>query len=294
MDILSRVLADFILLIGRQAQTFWDNLALLNFSLPQIFLDIVLVAIIFYFIFSLLQGSRALHMLIGIGVLAILFILSKALQLVALGWLLDKFLTVFLIAIPIIFQRELRMGLERIGNTKIFLNQRARQIDRMILNIVDACEILAKEKTGALIVVQGTVPLKEFVDTGVMLDAAVSRELLQSIFNVKSPLHDGAVIIEENKIIAASCILPHSFETNHSGLGTRHKAALGLSENTDASIVVVSEERGTISFAREGKMERHITAGELQSLLLRALQPARRNGKELKPSHAINRKNKRP
>lgn len=276
MEILSRPIANFILFIGEQTQIFWGNLVLLNFSWQQIVIDIALVAIIFYFIFSLIKGSRAVHVLIGLSIIGALFILSKALQLVALGWLLDRFLTVVLVAIPIIFQKELRLGLERLGHTKIFLNQRERRIDRMILNIIDACNVMARERTGALIVIQHTTPLKEYVDTGIEMGAKVSKELLLSIFMPKSPLHDGAAIIANEKIQAASCILPHSFEQTASGLGTRHKAALGLSESTDASVIVVSEERGTIAFAQNGKMERNLDAAQLRSYLNQALQPAKK------------------
>lgn len=276
MEVLSRPVANFILFIGEQTQIFWGNLVLLNFSWQQIAIDIILVAVIFYLIFSLLQGSRAVHVLIGLSIIAVFYFLSKALQLVALSWLLDRFMTVVLVAIPIIFQKELRIGLERLGHTKLFLNQRKRRIDRMINSIVDACDVMAKEKTGALIVIQHTVPLKEYVDTGVELGAKVSKELLLSIFKPKSPLHDGAVIIANERILGASCILPHSFENIASGMGTRHKAALGLSETTDASVVVVSEERGTIAFSKNGKMDRNLDATQLQSALTKALQPPKK------------------
>lgn len=279
MEALSRVIAEFILFIGQQARVFWENLALLDFSWTQIITDIALVSIIFYFIFSLLQGSRAVHILIGLSMIGLMFFVSKAFQLVTLGWLLDKFVTVFLVAIPIIFQRELRMGLERLGHTKLFLSQKARLIDRMIMSIVESGSTMAQEKTGALIVVEGAIPLKEFIDTGIPLNAAISKELLLSVFNGHSPLHDGAVIIRDERIIAASCVLPHSFENDLPGLGTRHKAALGLAESTDAVIVVVSEEKGTISFAREGKLERNITPAKLKSLLTQSLESKKENGK---------------
>lgn len=274
MDFISQFVTNFIILVGEQTKVFWDNLVLLNFSWQQITLDIVLVAVIFYFIFVLIKGSRAFHVLIGLIFIILLYFLSKMLQLVALGWLMDRFMTVVLVAIPIIFQKEIRMGLERLGNTKVFLTQKARKIDRMIINITDACEYMAKEKIGALIVLQKSIPLKEYVDTGILLNASVSKELILSIFQPKGPLHDGAVIIGNEKIQAASCILPHSFENTDSSMGTRHKAALGLSENSDAAVVVVSEERGAISYALNGSMERNISKGRLQTLLQEALQPS--------------------
>lgn len=277
---ISRWIAEFIFFLGTQTQNFWGNLVLLNFSLPQILLDITLVAIIFYSIFVLLRGSRAVHVLIGLGIILLFYFLSKALQLVALGWLMDRFLTVTLVAIPVIFQQELRMGLERLGQTKIFQNQQSREIDRMIKNIVEASESMAKNKQGALIVIKHAVSLKEYIDSGVKLNAKVSKELLLNIFSPNTPLHDGAVIIENEKIAAAACLLPHSAINEKSEImGTRHKAALGLSENTDASIVVISEERGEISFAYRGKIHRKINPEELKNFLIENLKPVQNKKK---------------
>jgi diadenylate cyclase len=275
MDLISRFIADFILFIGHQAQVFWSNLALLNFSWQQIGLDILLVAVFFYFVLRLIKGSRALHILIGLVVVSVIYLISRTMQLVTLAWLLEKFLTVTLIAIPVIFQQELRMALEKLGHTKLFLKQNARQIDKMIINIVQACETLAAAHKGALIVIQNAVPLKEFTDTGISLDAKISRELILSIFNPASPLHDGAIIIKDQKIVAASCILPHSSRSDGSVMGTRHKAALGLSENTDAGVVVVSEEKGAVSFAIEGEIERNIKPERLHELLISLLNPGK-------------------
>lgn len=276
MDIISRGITEFILFVGEQTRIFWNNLILLNYSWQQIVLDIFLVSILFYYIFSLLKGTRAVHIITGLIIIALIFAISQAFDLVTLRWLIDRFLTVALISIPIIFQKELRMGLERLGHTKIFLRHKARQRDLMIISIVKACESLAKDSVGALIVVQNTVPLKEFIETGVDLNAKVSRELLESIFRPKSPLHDGAVIIADEHIKAASCILPHSSEVKTSELGTRHKAGLGLSENTDAGVVIVSEEKGTISFAYNGKLEKGIKPAQLQLSLTELLKPKRK------------------
>lgn len=278
MDIISRWIADFIFFIGRQTQSLWGNLVLLNFSPWQVFLDILLVAIIFYSIFLLLRGSRAVHVLIGLIIILMIYFLSKALQLVALGWLMDRFLTVTLVAIPVIFQQELRMGLERLGNTRFFVNQQSREIDHMIKDITDAAAKMAQARIGALIVIQHAVPLKEYIDTGVKLNAKVSQELLVNIFSPGTPLHDGAVIIEHERIAAAACLLPHSSSATQM-MGTRHKAALGLSENTDASVIVISEERGEISFAYHGKMAKNIDGDQLKHFLtenLKALRPKKK------------------
>jgi len=280
LDIISKLIADSIIAIGRQAQAFWDNLTLLNFSFAQVFIDILLVSIIFYYIFVLLKGSRAVNILIGLVIVGFIFALSKALQLITLGWLLDRILTVILVAIPIIFQQELRMALEKLGHTKISLSQKAKKINFFVSNIVEACEFLCSQKIGALIVLQNTVPLKEYIDTGIALNANISKELVENIFLPKSPLHDGAIILNEDKIIAASCVLPHSFKSYGQVLGTRHKAALGLSENTDAKIIVLSEEKGTISYAESGRLERNITPARLQVILTDFLKPSRHHKKK--------------
>ncbi len=275
METISRWIAEIILFIGKQAQTFFENVTLLNFSFAQVFIDILLVSILFYYLFLLLKGSRAVNVLFGLIIVGLVFTISKALQLFALGWLLDRFLTLLLVAIPVIFQQELRMALEKLGHTKFSLSQKVKAINLLISNIVEACETLSKEKSGALIVLENTVPLKEYVDTGIKLHASVTKELILSIFLHRSPLHDGAVIIKDDEIVAASCVLPHSFKSYGQVLGTRHKAALGLSENTDAKIIVISEEKGSISFAEKGSMERNISTARLQVLLTDFLKPGR-------------------
>lgn len=280
MDIFSRWLADAVLFIGRQAQGFWENLILLNFSPGQVVIDILLVSILFYYIFVLLKGTRAVNILFGLIIVGFVFALSKALQLVTLGWLLDRFLTVILVAIPVIFQQELRMALERIGHTKIPTSQKERELTAMINNLVESCDYMGKQKIGALIVLENSVPLKEYVDTGIPLNSKLSKELILSIFMNRSPLHDGAVIIRDGLLAAASCVLPHSFKTYNQTLGTRHKAALGLSENTDAKIVVVSEEKGTISFAQNGHLEQNISLSRLQAMLTDFLKPPRHHKKK--------------
>lgn len=278
MDVINQFLAKFILTIGQQTQTFFENLSLLNFSLPQVLLDILLVSILFYYGFLILKGSRAVNVLLGLVVVIFVFAFSKAFQLTTLNWILDKFFTIALVALPVIFQQELRMALEKIGHTKFSLSQKVKETNLLISNVVEACEFLVKQNHGALIVFENAISLKEYVETGVPLNAKLSKELLVSIFHPKSPLHDGAVIIQNGQIAAASCILPHSFKSYGQVLGTRHKAALGLSEATDARIIVVSEEKGATSFAQQGNLERNITPARLQILLTDFLKP----GKNLK------------
>lgn len=274
MEFVSHWIAELIVFIGNQARVFWENVTLLNFSTSQILLDIVIVAVIFYFLFSLLKGSRALHVLIGLGFIGGLFIISRVFQLVALSWLLERFFTIILVAIPVLFQQEFRMALERLGHTKIFLQHKEQEIERMTQEIVNACTRMAGKKIGALIVLQQNITLKEYEDTGISLQAKVSGELIESIFHPTSPMHDGAIIIGNQRIRSASCILPHSYK-NTPGLGTRHKAALGLSETTDAAVIVVSEEKGTISFAKGGSLEKNIQEDALYRSIIQTLQPPR-------------------
>lgn len=274
MEIISHWIAELILFIGNQARVFWENVTLLNFSTTQILLDIIIVSVIFYFLFSLLKGSRALHVLIGLSFIGGLFIISRVFQLVALSWLLERFFTVILVAIPVLFQQEFRMALERLGHTKLFLQHKEQEIEHMAQEIVNACSKLAGERIGALIVLQQNITLKEYEDTGISLQAKVSADLIEAIFHTTSPMHDGAIIIGNQRIRSASCILPHSYK-NMPGLGTRHKAALGLSETTDAAVIVVSEEKGTISFAKGGVLEKNISPQTLQRLIIQTLQPPR-------------------
>ena len=280
MDILSRWFADLIIFIGHQARNFWDNLVILNFSWIQISIDILLVSFVIYFIIKQLKGTRTVHILTGLSMVFLVFVISKWLNLLTFSWLLDKSFTILLVAIPVIFQQELRAALEKLGNTKPFLKQQARELDQMVSDTVDACYSLAKKREGALIVFQQSVPLKEFIETGIIMDAKISKELLMSIFNHQTPLHDGAVIVLDQKIAAASCILPNTIKSEESGFGTRHKAALGLSENTDALIVVISEERGTVSFVLNGNMEKNILPARLHSLLLHNLNTQKHKKKK--------------
>jgi diadenylate cyclase len=268
MEYINKGIAEFILFITREAGTFWENLVLLQFSWPQVIIDIALVSIVFYYIFILLKGSRAIHILIGLLILAFIFLLSKALQLFATGWLLDRFLTLILVAIPVIFQQELRRGLEKLGQTRIFSSSEVGAADILIGNLVDVSVIMAKRKVGALVVLKKDVSLNEYAETGVPINGKISKELILSIFFPKTPLHDGAIIIEGDKVVAAACVLPHSYKfTADRSLGTRHKAAIGLAENTDAHVIVISEERGTISYAHNGRLEHDITPEKLQKFL---------------------------
>jgi diadenylate cyclase len=283
MNFLNNAVADFILFISRELGAFWENLVLMQFSWPQVFIDILLVSIVFYYIFVLIRGSRAVHIIIGLAILAFIFVLSNILQLFATGWLLDRFLTLILVAIPVIFQQELRRGLEKLGQTRIFSNNGEVHASGILIGtLVEASVIMAENKIGSLIVLHRDVLLNEYAETGVQINGKVSKELLLNIFFPKSPLHDGAVILKGEKIIAAACVLPHSYKHDDHALGTRHKAAIGLAENTDAHVIVVSEEKGTISYAHNGRLEKHITPEKLQKFLKEFYAPRTGNIKKVK------------
>jgi diadenylate cyclase len=267
IDQINLVFLNFIEFSSTTLANYWQNFALLNFSLPQIFIDIFLVSIVFYSLFVLLKGSRAYHILLGLLMVGVIFLLSKFFNLIATGWLLDRFFTVTLIAIPVIFQQELRMALEKLGKTKIFPMSSPEEVEMTVQNVLAAIDSLQRAKCGALLVLKNEVSLSEYADTGVEMNANISKELIESIFIKKSPLHDGAMILDNNKIKAAGCILPPSFKNYGHDFGTRHKAAIGLSEATDAHVIVLSEERSTLSYAKDGKIEQNIDTERLEKLM---------------------------
>lgn len=273
MDFLSQGVARLINGISDTTGSFWHNIDISQYSVFQIALDILLVTILFYWLIMIIRGTRATNIMVGVGVMAVVFALSRMLNLVALGWILDRFLTVILIAIPIIFQQEIRRGLEKLGRTKFFIAQEAKEIDIVRSELINGCFDMAEKKIGALIVLRGEVSLKEYIDTGVILDSHITEELLLSLFARQSPLHDGAIIIDYLKIVAAGCVLPHSFKEYGHSFGTRHKAALGLSESTDAHVFVVSEEKGTVSYVFQGSIEKDITPERMQIILTRFFLP---------------------
>jgi len=233
---------------------------------PYWYLDILVVAVIFYWILLLLQGTRTVHIVSGLIVLAMIFLLGKYLQLPALNWILTHLLTIVVIAIPIVFQEELRRGLERLGQPRFF-NLKITSAAALTQEIVEAVTKMATSKVGALIVLKNRISLKEYIDSGVKLDAVASKELLLNIFYPRSPLHDGAVILEGERVVAAGAVLPLSQESLRARYGTRHKSALGVSEHSDAVAIVVSEERGTISICRDGKMIIDINSEQLEEML---------------------------
>jgi diadenylate cyclase len=234
-------------------------------------LDILLVALIFYLLLRLFQGTQAVQLLRGIILLVLaITVLSNLLKLRAFTWLIRNSISALLIAIPVIFQPELRRALERIGRTSTLLGRPLREetVEQVTREIVDACEILSERRHGALIVLERTTGLQDYVETGERIDSGVSSELLQTIFFPNTPLHDGAVVIREDRIVAARVVLPLAeYMTAQAHLGTRHRAALGITDQTDAVAIVVSEETGIMSVAHNGRMIRRLDRNRLSSVL---------------------------
>lgn len=236
------------------------------------FIDILIVAVIVYYLINLIRETRAMQLVKGILFLFAVFFLSQWLRLNALNYILGGIMQIGAFAIIVLFQPELRNLLERMGRFNVgnilSSGTSEEEIKHVIESVSIAAENMAKTKTGALIVMERTTRLGEFISTGTMLEANASSRLLENIFVPNTPLHDGAVIIRGNKIITAGCLLPLSANPNLSrDLGTRHRAALGLSEVTDAAIVVVSEETGIISIALNGSLTRNLSRDTLEKAL---------------------------
>lgn len=234
-------------------------------------LDITLVALIFFGVLRLLRGTTAVTLLRGIFVIGVLaVIVSRVFRLNMFSYLLGYSITGLVVAVPVLFQPELRRALERIGRVGVpGVSTGGNGSQQLIDTVCDTVERLTNRKTGALIVLENQTGLKEYAETGVPLDAVISVELLMTIFHTNTPLHDGAVIVRDNRISAAGCVLPltESTTTGIFALGTRHRAAIGVTESTDAIAVVVSEETGRISIARLGRMVSNLDEERVRRIL---------------------------
>lgn len=231
--------------------------------------DILLVALIFYGALRMFQGTQAVSLLRGILVVVLVATLAAS-RLTAFNWLVRNSLPMILVAIPVIFQPELRRALERLGRTSNLIGRTSREnvVQQVIFEIVVAVENLARQQTGALIVIEGTTGLEEYLETGERIDAKVSSRLLMTIFFPGTSLHDGAVVVRGDQILAAACVLPLTSRTlSDSSLGTRHRAATGITEQNDALAIVVSEETGIISVARNGRLVRRLDGQRLRRVL---------------------------
>jgi len=247
--------------------TFWDVFRSL--------LDIACVSVLFYYLFQLIRGTRAVQIIQGVGVLLLILLISFILKLETIYWILRYFLYAIAVALPIVFQPELRRALQQIGRGGVIhgaLSRLGREdIEALVNELALAVNILSQTRNGALIAMERETGLEEYIETGTVINGDVSTRILLTIFWMHAPLHDGAVILRGNKIVAAGCHLPLSDHVplglDHH-LGTRHLAALGLAEQTDSMVVVVSEETGDISVAHEGTLARRLNDDQLRTALM--------------------------
>ncbi len=232
-------------------------------------LDITLVAVLCYHLLLLLSGTRAANLLKGLGLLLLVRIVAAHFAFYSVAWIIEAGMTVGLIAIIVIFQPELRAGLERIGRGGVFVEPLEREaIVSIVREISESLARMARSRTGALIVFERRTGLREFIETGVALDSSVTAELLITVFKVGTPLHDGAVIIRGERLAAASCFLPLSQNPDlPKETGSRHRAAIGVTEVTDCVAITVSEETGAVSWVEGGKMTRGLSTDEFKRRL---------------------------
>jgi diadenylate cyclase len=240
-------------------------------------LDILLVAILIYQFLVLVRGTRAAPMLVGVAALGLAFYFARLGDLRTLNWLLSTLLPFAVFALIVVFQSEIRHALANLGS-RISLMRSSSSVADVYDDIVLAANLFSQNQTGALIVIEREIGLRTYIESGVSLDARLSYDLLATVFRPSAPLHDGAVIVQRDRIAAAACFLPLSMNPVLSTqLGTRHRAAIGITEETDAVAVIISEETGTISMAVAGSMERELTVERLRerlSHLLRRYAPA--------------------
>ncbi len=260
-------------------------------------LDIIILTFLVYYLIKLMRETRAMQLLKGIFFLLIMFALVQIFELKAMGFLIDNFLQVGIIAVIIVFQPELRRILEKVGRTRVStftqsidrLPGNASARDRAIEGITAACSRLHDSKTGALIVIERETKLGDIIEkeTTSIINAECEPELFCNLFFNKAPLHDGAVIIRDNRIYAAGCFLPNTQKDQYlsTDLGSRHRAALGMSENSDALVIVVSEETGTISVAKDGQLTRNLAPEALKNILQSLMPGAVSEKKKKARSH---------
>ncbi len=241
-------------------------------------LDILVVAMVVYWLILLVKGTRAEMMLWGLSVIVIVYFLSQRMGFYTLHWILTNFLGSIVIIIVVVFQQDIRRALMRMGRP--FASRELMYPKEFLSEIINAVSALSERKEGALIVVEREFELKEIVETGVDIDAKVSEELLLSIFNPNSPLHDGAVVVRGGRVVCAGCILPLTEREMEKGIGTRHRAALGLTEETDAVVLVVSERTGEVSLVVGDDLESGLDS---MALLTRLKQEFTRKGSTVFP-----------
>lgn len=248
------------------------------------YLDIVIVALLVYKLLPLIKAPSTMRIARAVVVVIVIVVLTDALNLYTLNWILSQLMSVGLIAVVILFQPELRRMLDRLGSVKLrtlfgISAKPVQEMDAVISQTVMACETMSRERVGALIVFAREARLDDYFKTGTKIDGQVSEQLIRNIFFPKASLHDGAMIIRDGRVAAAGCVLPLSDSNRISlDLGTRHRAGLGMSEVSDAVVVIVSEETGTISVAVGGMLKRHLAPQMLERLLRNELCPDAQDG----------------
>ncbi|MCX5726314.1 MAG: diadenylate cyclase CdaA [Candidatus Saganbacteria bacterium] len=244
-------------------------------------LDVAIVAIILYYVLLWLQGTRAIQLLRGLLILLLIYLFGRGLGLYTINWLFDKFIAVIIVMLIIVFQPELRRALERLGRGRMLSQLGFAPPTRgswFVRHVIKAVEALSESRIGALIVLERNTGLSDFLESGTILDSMISAEQILSIFSPKSPLHDGAIIIQGDRIAGAKCLLPLSeSKLLDKRLGTRHRAAVGITEQTDAFVIVVSEKTGIVSVAENGYLTRGVTKEMLEEKLfsLYKVEPVR-------------------
>ena len=259
-----------------------------EFDLLRDGLDILILALLFYFVLRFFRSRKAGTLIIGILICVVLYVVAEQLGLTGVKYILSGVFKIGALAIVIIFQPEIRDLLESIGSGSLKGIRTISELRRdkqakfkAIDNICKAVRVMSADKTGALIVIGRTTQLEDIVHTGIEINADVSDYLIRNLFYDKAPLHDGAVVIEGNRIKAAACILPLPKHTYvHNELGTRHRAAIGLSEVSDAIIIIVSEESGVVSVAKESELKRNFTEDSLRNFLIKELVGNKNNSKQ--------------
>lgn len=232
--------------------------------------DVLVVTVALYELLRLIRGTRAVQMAFGSALLVLVFFISRWAPLQTVNWLIRNIFGYVVFAAIVIFQNDIRRALAHFGRTPFFQYfSKREELDETIEEIAVAASLLADKRTGAIVVIERAIGLRNYIESGIPLDATITHDLLMSVFQTGSPLHDGAVIVQEDRIAAAACFLPLTVNPQLSReLGTRHRAAIGLSEETDAIAVVVSEESGAISLAVDGGIERGLSPQRLRERLL--------------------------
>ncbi len=267
----------------------WDRIvaAILQLNIGwRDIIDIVIISYIFYRLILIIRGTRAEQLIKGLVLLLLAMVVSDKAGLNTLHWMLKQFMTIGLIAIPIVFQPELRRALEQLGRGRFFRRSywNPQEFDQMLEELMKAIPVLVKKRIGALIVLERETGLKELIETGIRIDGVVSAELLINIFFPRSPLHDGALIMQGNHIAAAGCYLPLTDDPYlNKELGTRHRAGIGITEQSDAIAIMISEETGIISVAHNGVLTRYLDEKKLRKLLIDLCAPSRSEGSSIWP-----------